>query len=104
MEPPGPCNDGDRAEPDEERDPALYKAAGCQVLQGHRVFMKTEGVFSDFCELVAQDVTFKPAPPNIYEQRLKNKVIRLVEFEIPGVQRKDISFKKWNRGYTVTMS
>jgi len=106
MEPPGPCNDGDRAEPDEEHDPALYIAAGClelQVPQGHRVFMKTEGVFSDFCELVAQDVTFKPAPPNVYELRLKDKLVRLIEFEIPGVMRKDIVFKKGNRGYTVNL-
>mmetsp|Transcript_91425 Transcript_91425/g.258901 ORF Transcript_91425/g.258901 Transcript_91425/m.258901 type:complete len:777 (+) Transcript_91425:32-2362(+) len=94
-------------EPDEESDPALYRSIGVlelQVSEGSRVCMKTEGVFSEFCELVAQDITFKPPPPNVYEQRLKDKLVRLVEFEIPGVTRRDICFKRGNRGYTVTMS
>lgn len=94
-------------EPDEERDPTVYKAIGAislQLPEGHCAHMKTEGVFSEFCELVAQDITFKPPPPNVYEQRLKDKVIRLVEFECPGVHRKDIHFRKGNRGYTVFMS
>jgi len=94
-------------EPDEELTCGLYRPAGCLSLsipEGHRVNMKTEGVFSEFCELVAQDVTFKPPPPNVYEQRLRDKVVRLVEFEIPGVLRKDIVFKRGNRGYTVTMA
>jgi len=98
---------GDEGEPDEERDPTVYRAVGAMCLhvpEGHYAHMKTEGVFSEFCELVAQDVTFKPPPPNVYEQRLKDKVVRLVEFECPGVQRKDIAFRKGNRGYTVIMS
>ncbi|CAK0895847.1 unnamed protein product [Prorocentrum cordatum] len=106
MEPWGSGDATGRVEPDEERDPTIYRAAGClelQVPEGHRVLMKTEGVFSDFCELVAQDVTFKPPPPNVYELRLKDKLVRLIEFEIPGVLRKDIVFKKGNRGYTVNL-
>jgi len=94
-------------EPDEERDPTVYRAIGSMCLhlpEGHCAHMKTEGVFSEFCELVAQDITFKPHPPNVYEQRLKDKVVRLVEFECPGVHRKDIAFRRGNRGYTVIMS
>merc|ERR1712151_309097 len=75
-----------------------------QIPENNIVHMKTEGVFSEFCELVAQDVTFKPLPPNVYEQRLKEKLVRLVEFEIPGVRRQDIIFRRGNRGYTVTMA
>lgn len=94
-------------EPDAERDPAVYKSVGSlkfRVPEGHRICMKTEGVFSEFCELVAQDVTFKPPPPNVYEQRLKDRLIRLIEFEIPGVLRKDIMFRKGIKGYSVQMS
>jgi hypothetical protein len=105
LEPFDPA-DRSHTEPDEERDPMIYKPAGCLMLQvppGHRVLMKTEGVFSEFCELVAQDVTFKPPPPNVYELRHKEKLVRMLEFEIPGVLRKDIVFKKGNRGYTVNL-
>merc|ERR1711957_44343 len=94
-------------EPDEERDPAVYKNVGClrlRVPEDHILHMKTEGVFSDFCELVAQDVTFKPPPPNVYEQRVKTKTKRLVEFEIPGVKRRDVVFKKGVKGYTLVVS
>jgi len=97
----------DESEPDEERDPTVYKTIGGLSLQlpaDHRAHMKTEGVFSEFCELVAQDVTFKPPQPNVYEQRLKDKILRLVEFEVPGVHAKDITFRKGNRGYTVIMA
>jgi hypothetical protein len=93
-------------EPDEERDPTVYRSVGMLALQipdNSVVHMKTEGVFSEFCELVAQDVTFKPPPPNFYEQRLKDKLVRVVEFEIPGVFRKDIKFRKGIRGYSVSM-
>ncbi|CAK0851790.1 unnamed protein product [Prorocentrum cordatum] len=95
-----------RPEPDAERDPTLYRSVGMLTLQvpdDHVVHMKTEGVFSEFCELVAQDVTFKPPPPNFYEQRLKDKLVRVVEFEVPGVWRKNIKFRKGNRGYSVSM-
>jgi len=97
----------DGTEPDEERDPVAYRSIGALVLQvpgDHRVHMKTEGVFTEFCELVATHITFKPPPPNVYEQRLKDRVIRLLEFEVPGVHRRDIVFKKGNRGLSVTMS
>jgi len=93
-------------EPDEERDPLVYRSVGMfklQIPDNTVVHMKTEGVFSEFCELVAQDVTFKPPPPNFYEQRLKDKLVRVVEFEVPGVWRKDIKFRKGIRGYSVSM-
>ncbi|CAK0793844.1 unnamed protein product [Prorocentrum cordatum] len=107
LEPPSAaaCGAGD-LEPDEERDPTVYRSAGVLKLQipdNSVAHMKTEGVFSEFCELVAQDVTFKPPPPNFYEQRLKDKLVRVVEFEVPGVWRKDIKFRKGNRGYSVSM-
>merc|ERR1719208_660645 len=60
-----------RREPDEEHDPTAYEAIGRMCLKvpdQHRVCMKTEGVFSEFCELIAQDITFKPPHPNVYEQ------------------------------------
>mmetsp|Transcript_4954 Transcript_4954/g.15593 ORF Transcript_4954/g.15593 Transcript_4954/m.15593 type:complete len:734 (+) Transcript_4954:41-2242(+) len=97
----------EQVEPGAERDPTAYRSIGSLVLQvpeDHQVHIKTEGIFSEFCELVAQDITFKPPPPNVYEQHLKDKVVRLVEFEIPGVHRKDIVFKKGNRGLHITMS
>merc|ERR1712203_1075936 len=96
-----------RREPDEEHDTSAYETTGRMCLKvpdRHRVYMKTEGVFSEFCELIAQDITFKPPHPNVYEQRLKDKIVRLVEFEIPGVHKKDILFRKSNRGYTISMS
>jgi hypothetical protein len=93
-------------EPDRESEPTMYKTAGSLTIElpeKLRACMKTEGVFSEFCELVAQDVTFKPPAPNIYEMQLKDKIIRMIEFEIPGVTRQEISFQKSHRGYTVKM-
>jgi hypothetical protein len=93
-------------EPDREREPQVYRTAGCLTLrlpERHRACLKTEGIFSEFCELVAQDVTFKPPPPNVYEMQVKDKTVRLVEFEIPGVTRQEITFTKRNRGYLLTM-
>lgn len=94
-------------EPDRELDPGTYEHTGSLVVKvpaGLRVCMKAEGVFSEFCELVAQDITFKPPLPNVYEQRHKDKTVRLVEFEIPGVLRKNITLTRGNQGYTVNMT